>query len=264
MNIPFSQSRASRSAFTLIELLVVIAIIAILASILFPVFGRARENARRSSCQSNLKQIGLGMVQYSQDYDEKFVRTSYGVSNGDGNNDNANKWKWMDAIQPYLKSSQVFDCPSKVGDAPNVNYVYKAPGVAVAAEDQRKFGSYSINAGAVGGNPPAANDREITLAEVAEPAGCIWVGDGEARANWSYTYRFIPVGLASASKESSSLGNYTRLNGVWGYSGSLVDRHIETINALFCDGHVKAVKLNSVAALNAARNAMPMLTTEAD
>ena len=65
----------TRSAFTLIELLVVIAIIAILAAILFPVFARARENARRSSCTSNLKQIGIGILQYVQDYDETYPRS---------------------------------------------------------------------------------------------------------------------------------------------------------------------------------------------
>ncbi|HEX8834883.1 MAG TPA: DUF1559 domain-containing protein, partial [Abditibacteriaceae bacterium] len=68
--------RTARRGFTLIELLVVIAIIAILASILFPVFARARENARRSSCQSNLKQIGLGIAQYTQDYDERTPATT--------------------------------------------------------------------------------------------------------------------------------------------------------------------------------------------
>src|SRR5471032_187855 len=69
---PGYAGRAKFKGFTLIELLVVIAIIAILAAILFPVFARARENARRASCQSNLKQIGLGFQQYSQDYDERF------------------------------------------------------------------------------------------------------------------------------------------------------------------------------------------------
>ena len=73
MDITKSQRK---EGFTLIELLVVIAIIAILAAILFPVFARARENARRASCQSNLKQIGLGMFMYLQDYDEKFTRVS--------------------------------------------------------------------------------------------------------------------------------------------------------------------------------------------
>src|ERR1022692_2123096 len=70
--------RGQSSGFTLIELLVVIAIIALLAAILFPVFARARENARRSTCQSNLKQVGLGLLQYMQDYDEKMALMHYG------------------------------------------------------------------------------------------------------------------------------------------------------------------------------------------
>lgn len=119
----------ARAGFTLIELLIVIAIIAVLAAILFPVFSRARENARRSSCQSNLKQIGLGLMQYIQDYDERFpqawpgntfgtatpqtnaampgakLKTNCGTTDG--------YWvSWMDVVQPYVKSVQIFVCPS--------------------------------------------------------------------------------------------------------------------------------------------------------
>ena len=106
------------SAFTLIELLVVIAIIAILAAILFPVFARARENARRSSCQSNLKQVALGFKQYIQDYDEKYPLANAGSTNATG---------WAIQIQPYLKSSQIFQCPSEPTapfntDPTNANY----------------------------------------------------------------------------------------------------------------------------------------------
>jgi prepilin-type N-terminal cleavage/methylation domain-containing protein/prepilin-type processing-associated H-X9-DG protein len=98
--------------FTLIELLVVIAIIAILASILFPVFGRARENARRSSCQSNLKQLGLGIGQYTQDYDEKYPYQVPGQINVWPTWDPASGVSWAQGIYPYVKSYQVYQCPS--------------------------------------------------------------------------------------------------------------------------------------------------------
>ncbi|RYX83583.1 DUF1559 domain-containing protein [bacterium] len=106
MKYAFTNSSNS-SAFTLIELLVVIAIIAILAAILFPVFARARENARRASCQSNLKQIGLGVLQYVQDYDETYPLNTRGATTG--GNDYA---LWMVNIYPYVKSTQIFNCPS--------------------------------------------------------------------------------------------------------------------------------------------------------
>src|SRR6188474_243241 len=99
--------------FTLIELLIVIAIIAILAAILFPVFARARENARRSSCQSNLKQIGLGFFQYTQDYDERFPLTSTTATVATGQNTTAGDIGWAEILQPYIKSSQIFQCPSE-------------------------------------------------------------------------------------------------------------------------------------------------------
>jgi prepilin-type N-terminal cleavage/methylation domain-containing protein/prepilin-type processing-associated H-X9-DG protein len=98
-------SRASRG-FTLIELLVVIAIIAILAAILFPVFQKVRENARRTACLSNMKQLGLALVQYNQDYDEKFP---CGALDTDG----TGHWGrgWAGQIYTYVKSQAVYKCP---------------------------------------------------------------------------------------------------------------------------------------------------------
>lgn len=102
-------SRPRNRGFTLIELLVVIAIIAILAAILFPVFARARENARRAACMSNHKQMGLGIMQYTQDYDEKYPSAYYYKNGASGSGGYVH---WSGAIQPYVKSTQLFTCPS--------------------------------------------------------------------------------------------------------------------------------------------------------
>ena len=93
--------KVKRHGFTLIELLVVIAIIAILAAILFPVFARAREKARQSSCLSNVKQIGTGLLMYAQDYDEVLPAFSFaGI-------------QWNTLLQPYVMNEQIFKCPSE-------------------------------------------------------------------------------------------------------------------------------------------------------
>jgi prepilin-type N-terminal cleavage/methylation domain-containing protein len=137
-----SRNKKQVKGFTLIELLVVIAIISILAAILFPVFARARENARRASCMSNLKQIGLGIMMYVQDYDEKYPTNLVGtksddssyisrtdktypsgnflVSDGSGS---GHYLTWMDLIYPYTKSVQIFICPSaQYIDRPSYGY----------------------------------------------------------------------------------------------------------------------------------------------
>jgi prepilin-type N-terminal cleavage/methylation domain-containing protein/prepilin-type processing-associated H-X9-DG protein len=105
------------SGFTLIELLVVIAIIAILAAILFPVFARAREKARQASCQSNVKQIMLGIIMYAQDFDELIPK--HEPCHRDQTNP-TDRWAWgtgimNDKLNPYIKNTQIWACPSNAG-----------------------------------------------------------------------------------------------------------------------------------------------------
>ena len=161
--MPRSQTLKTRSAFTLIELLVVIAIIAILAAILFPAFARARENARRSSCQSNLKQIALGLKQYVQDYDERYppIDGGTGVAANPG---------WAYATQPYLKSEQIFQCPSDSGPLPT-------EATLIARALNAGFSDYYMNFEMGGLNEAALDFSSNTVMN----------GEGNGNANYSAT-----------------------------------------------------------------------------
>jgi len=201
-----------RRGFTLIELLVVIAIIAILAAILFPVFARAREKARQTSCLSNMKELGLGELMYVQDYDEHF---SPNYSYSDGGNQ---LFWWDDMIQPYVNNRQIFICPS---DEP-AEYTYRRP---PGLPNPLQF-SYSANAmgdnsatdyGAGGPIRGSGNGRAMAL--VKEPAQCIMLCEANTRE------------VSHADRTDC----YDSDNGY-------IDKdHNDTSNWTFCDGHAKAM-----------------------
>ena len=198
------QKRQARG-FTLIELLVVIAIIAILAAILFPVFARARENARRASCQSNLKQVGLGIAQYTQDYDESFPSMRGG---GIGS--------WKQRVQPYVKSTQLFRCPS------NSNSDVIPSGDVATANYPALFRSYAANPRLVGDN------RQISLASVNSAATKIIVGENKGI-------------YSDGSREGMGWGDWGK-SGNGGFKNEGFAGHLSTANYLFADGHVKALR----------------------
>jgi prepilin-type N-terminal cleavage/methylation domain-containing protein/prepilin-type processing-associated H-X9-DG protein len=237
-------SKSGQSAFTLIELLVVIAIIAILAAILFPAFARARENARRASCQSNLKQIGLGIMQYTQDYDEAFPQAAMR---------DAPYLGWAQIIQPYIKSYQLFQCPSEPTAGVIPDHAYYPAG------DQT---DYFINA--LIGDPPGNNNylKGVSITKLENPVLGIIVGDqnptldagggqvtGEQRyaltgyyssktgSNGAYCYGIIG---------NTSSGNYGCEDLVTLDRKGAAIRHLDGANYLFADGHVKFQKLTQL------------------
>jgi prepilin-type N-terminal cleavage/methylation domain-containing protein/prepilin-type processing-associated H-X9-DG protein len=215
--------------FTLIELLVVIAIIAILAAILFPVFARARENARRSSCQSNLKQIGLGLIQYTQDYDEKLPNVEI-IQGAPGGTFLTDLTTWADATIPYIKSTQVFVCPSatKYGTprtspttTPQNNAAFAYGAACQAASNTFAFSIRST----------AGVNSLSSFTDVAETIFVTERMDNQALNEYAY---FVDPTY-----------NITRQPG---------DIHFGAPNVLFADGHVKWMKLEK---MNATVNTKP-------
>jgi prepilin-type N-terminal cleavage/methylation domain-containing protein/prepilin-type processing-associated H-X9-DG protein len=223
-----------RRGFTLIELLVVIAIIALLAAILLPVFARARENARRASCQSNLRQMGMGLLQYVQDYDEYLPGSAYGGVAADSNNSTA--YKWMDAIFPYVKNEQIIVCPGDGGG----KYIYSKN--IPDGQTSTAYGSYGQNGAYRNAGdaqtPPRSAAYTVSLAAISSPAATVWATDTNNREEVNGSYGFS---WPDAGGNPVITGNPRQLE-------KIIERHLETTNVLYCDGHVKAMKLDALAA----------------
>lgn len=219
-------------AFTLIELLVVVAIISILAAILFPVFARARENARRASCLSNMKQIGLALEQYKQDYDSTFP---FARSKGK---------EWYELyLNPYIKSKQVIVCPSAPEKWP-VHYAYNY------------FFGYSPG---IDFNPVRTNNADGTLCNgvrqpmydgtrdsaVNEPASSIVITESSL-GYWYWRQTMVDADIVASNTYFNPWQLVYR-------SHSLVENaghHLGGINNVYADGHAKWQKISNLADLS--------------
>ncbi len=239
--------------FTLIELLVVIAIICILASILFPVFARARENARRTSCLNNIKQMSLGMLQYSQDYDERF----HGAS---ARNTPFPGVGWAGAIYPYVKSSQVYRCPNDTNEGNSTNvpvsyaFNYYAASTALAAHQYPAMGIlFSEISGTdvnvtdlleVGSaNYSAIDNGQILLwADSSGVVKCCKFGDA--------VYHTRGAGVLDHSKGRMDDSDE------WGPQPTQ-PRHFNGANYAFMDGHAKWVRPQAVRSFNYSYGPVP-------
>lgn len=150
-----------KTGFTLIELLVVIAIIAILAAILFPVFAKAREKARQSSCLSNVKQLSLALFQYAQDYDERFPFFITGTP--------TQGRAWWNVTQPYVKNEQVLWCPSMSHNAPTTYWGEYYPYPNYGGNNN----IFSV-AGGVSLGTIARPAEKVTIADSCHAMGDVW------------------------------------------------------------------------------------------
>jgi prepilin-type N-terminal cleavage/methylation domain-containing protein/prepilin-type processing-associated H-X9-DG protein len=217
-----------RKGFTLIELLVVIAIIAILAAILFPVFAKAREKARQSSCLSNVKQINTAVLGYVQDNDERMPSSWYGPGVSPG------AYQYPQAVAPYIKNWQIFLCPSDSGRTIVTNSGAAGSSLSYAFSTAYYGGS---NVAGVSANGPAGK----ALAQIEDPSGTVILGDytGSHEMGWQW------------------IANNPDMNNF------LPKRHNDGVNVAFVDGHAKWYMPSSLSNKNA-NSVLTMWSIESD
>jgi len=223
------RSRGRSDGFTLIELLVVIAIIAILAAILFPVFARAREKARQTSCLSNVKQIGLGMSMYIQDYDEKLPEHYYTAPSGV-------RYSIIQVVHPYINNMQVWDCPSAARESGH------------AADGTPAF----LGERSYGWNHLIFAWYHTKLASIKSPAETVMSAD-TCMDSWGPGRLYYP-----SAGYNDSIATMTFPSGcddsIWDTGGlggqrpgfNFVPRHNGQGNVAFVDGHAKTMSYTAL------------------
>lgn len=225
-----------RRGFTLIELLVVIAIIAILAAILFPVFARAREQARKSTCQSNLKQIGIAFGMYRQDYDGMMPTGNDPTNGACPNVIFRTGWQgWIShSLMPYVKNKGIWACPSDARTGRGIesdNGQCGAVGSALYNQWQANIHKVSYGYNYMGVNAGTGNTGNAMPGMAANEAAAVAVAD--IAIMWDSQNRWTDCNNCFFPRD---IANYAAKNYLYGA------RHGEMLNYLYLDGHVKSGK----------------------
>ena len=251
--------------FTLIELLVVIAIIAILAAILFPVFAQAREAARKASCASNMKQLGLGFHQYVQDYDETYPLADLNFRTRTAAADHCLESEWQNVTQPYIKNEQILRCPSDATKLPNPDgTATPSLGMQNAAVSSYLYNGFlgfdeeTYRTVGIGG-ARATIVHAAKLASLVAPASNVTAMEGHAQTfnpqaqfGLDYKGRASTLWLMSYTVyEMGDPANRVIQQGATGNFGLVRHSSNSNSNVLYSDGHVKAQKYHDIPTLQA-------------